>query len=514
MIRRSAISAKLSACKWKKLLSVLLFAGLIAEGCQRTAEAAFDDTGTGARPTALGGTYVVQGDDAQSLMVNPAGLAQLHAHELTSEYSRLYSGLTDGSSLSQYYAGYAQPIKYGGTIGVGWKQFQFDNLYQERTLSLGYGEWITKRVAAGLAIKQLHVAVGVPNMIVDNNGNVATGTPDFYAQNGSDKSALSADIGTLVKLNDRHTLGFSVQDVNEPNIALSNADHDIVPKTVRIGWGYRAREGLSLLTSLTERKTLAHQNDYTWTGAAEKWWTTRDSGDFALRGSLASGSREFQQVAFGAGYRLSNFQIDYAFVFNVNGITLGQTAGTHRFSASFRFGSKPDHSPRVLRELPAIADRTPAASQNSAPNVVQISTGAVAPVAPSLDEKWIDDLLDLLEDPIAPERQVPVVKTLVAKPKTIPPTVPAPVKRGPRKPKAGLPKLNGVKAVSIAAPISQSSAPLPWTYTVQEGDTLVSVAKKFYGNTDQWHAIYEMNSDRLGRGGDLTPGQVLFMPKP
>ncbi len=76
--------------------------------------AAFEDVGTGARPTVMGGTYVAAGDNVESLMYNPAGLAQLHTHELTSEYSRLYTGLSDGSALEQYFVGYGQPIKYGG----------------------------------------------------------------------------------------------------------------------------------------------------------------------------------------------------------------------------------------------------------------------------------------------------------------------------------------------------------------------------------------------------------------
>jgi len=97
--------------------------------------AAFENTGTGARGAALGDTYVAVGDDILSLMYNPAGLAQVHTKEVTSEYSRLFTGLTDGSNLSQSYLGYGQPIRWGGTMSFGWKQLSLDNLYTERTLS-------------------------------------------------------------------------------------------------------------------------------------------------------------------------------------------------------------------------------------------------------------------------------------------------------------------------------------------------------------------------------------------
>ena len=42
----------------------------------------------------------------------------------------------------------------------------------------------------------------------------------------------------------------------------------------------------------------------------------------------------------GAGYRINTIQIDYAFVFNLTGIAPGATAGTHRFSLTYRFGHK------------------------------------------------------------------------------------------------------------------------------------------------------------------------------
>ena len=161
----------------KKLLIAL---ALIASLSARWSYAAFEDTGTGARGVALGDNYVAMGDDILSLMYNPAELARVDQKQIATEYSRLYTGLSDGSNLSQYYFGYGQPISYGGTVSIGWKELSLDTLYKERTLSLGYGEWITDTVAIGGAFKQLYHAFGVPNMIVDNNGNIQSGTPNFF----------------------------------------------------------------------------------------------------------------------------------------------------------------------------------------------------------------------------------------------------------------------------------------------------------------------------------------------
>src|SRR5262249_40105156 len=148
-----------------------------------------------------------------------------------SEYSRFYSGLSDGSNIGQYFLAHSYPLKREGTLSMAWKQLSLDNLYTERTLSLGYGRWITSHWAAGGAFKQLYHSYGSPSIVVDDSGNVQSGTPAIFAQNGTSQSAFSADVGLLYRLNSRMLLGFSVQDINSPDIALSSSDEDRVPRT-------------------------------------------------------------------------------------------------------------------------------------------------------------------------------------------------------------------------------------------------------------------------------------------
>ena len=297
---------------------------------------AFEDTGTGSRATALGDAYVAMGDDLLSLAYNPAGLARVHEKEMTTEYAKLFTGLTDGSNISQTYLSYGQPIPWGGTLAVGWKQFSLDNLYKERTLSLGYGEWLTSNIAIGGALKQLYHSFAVPTSIVDNNGNIQPGTPNFFVQNGNSQTAYAGDLGMLYRWTERHTLGISILNINEPNIALSSADHEIVPRTIRAAISFDQTHHVTYAAALQTQHSL--DNDLIATGAAERTWDLAGDHHVAIRGSLASGSRDYHQVNLGAGYRIGDLQIDYAFVFNLGGITLGDTSGTHRFSFTYRFG--------------------------------------------------------------------------------------------------------------------------------------------------------------------------------
>ncbi len=54
---------------------------------------------------------------------------------------------------------------------------------------------------------------------------------------------------------------------------------------------------------------------------------------------------------------------------------------------------------------------------------------------------------------------------------------------------------------------------LPAVYQVRPGDTLRSVAEKLYGNPERWTDLYQANDDRVLRGGELTPGQRLIVPR-
>lgn len=50
------------------------------------------------------------------------------------------------------------------------------------------------------------------------------------------------------------------------------------------------------------------------------------------------------------------------------------------------------------------------------------------------------------------------------------------------------------------------------TYTVVSGDSLSKIAKKFYGNANRWHAIFDANRDQLDNPDLIKPGQVLKIP--
>lgn len=63
-----------------------------------------------------------------------------------------------------------------------------------------------------------------------------------------------------------------------------------------------------------------------------------------------------------------------------------------------------------------------------------------------------------------------------------------------------------------AQPAPPAAAPQVETYTVQKGDTLSAIAKRFYGSANQYTKIFEANRDQLKDPDKISPGQVLKIP--
>jgi nucleoid-associated protein YgaU len=60
---------------------------------------------------------------------------------------------------------------------------------------------------------------------------------------------------------------------------------------------------------------------------------------------------------------------------------------------------------------------------------------------------------------------------------------------------------------------STASSPAGRSYTVQKGDSLSKIAKREYGDVQQWHRIFEANKDTIKDPDLIYPGQVIHLPE-
>jgi nucleoid-associated protein YgaU len=59
---------------------------------------------------------------------------------------------------------------------------------------------------------------------------------------------------------------------------------------------------------------------------------------------------------------------------------------------------------------------------------------------------------------------------------------------------------------------SSSTASSEKIYEVQSGDSLSKIAKREYGNANEWRRIFEANQDVLTDPDKIKPGQKLRIP--
>jgi hypothetical protein len=189
-------------------LALLLAASLIP----LPARAAYDDVGVSARVTGLGHAYTAVADDVYATYYNPAGLATLDRKEFGTTYSRLLTGLSDGSNIQNSFFAYAHPLADGrnGTIAAAVNYFTLDSLYRESSLFASYGRRLSREdrpdpIFVGVSGKILNRTLGgtpAASNALSNTG-AATNTPDPVLQSNS-RTNFDADLGMLWRVRPNH----------------------------------------------------------------------------------------------------------------------------------------------------------------------------------------------------------------------------------------------------------------------------------------------------------------------
>lgn len=70
-----------------------------------------------------------------------------------------------------------------------------------------------------------------------------------------------------------------------------------------------------------------------------------------------------------------------------------------------------------------------------------------------------------------------------------------------------------VRPANARTPAAQQPGTGPTTYTVQAGDTLSAISKKFYGHANDYMDIFNANKDQLSDPDKIKPGRVLKIPQ-
>jgi hypothetical protein len=300
-------------------------------------QAAFQDSGWGARPVGMGEAFTAIADDSNAPLYNPAGLVQVQWNELSAMYSRLFSGVSlysgnasnggDTVHLDQSYLSYVSRASAYGSWGLSWSNFNTTSLYREDSVALSYAHYLgdiipvlDNQVSLGANVKYLRRAFTLDAATVND--------PVFAA--GDARHAYTADVGLLWKPEEGRyegwRVGFNAQNLTQPDMGFLVTEK--VPLEYRLGLAYQDRQRPWLVPALdlTRRDGVTGVN-----GGLESWLFNDTLGlrAGANRDQASAGVSYYQTLGKKTGFRL-----DYSFTVPYY---VDDTTGSHRLQVTVYF---------------------------------------------------------------------------------------------------------------------------------------------------------------------------------
>ncbi len=338
--------------------------------------------------------------------------------------------------------------KHYGTFGFGARAFSLENYYQESMYYLSYGRPVGNKWAWGVSAKYLQ-----ENYILDQ---YMMASPVFGYGSKDSVSNVSFDAGLIYNIAPRFYAGISALDINQPDLGLLYEDK--LPCTVRTGIAWREK-GLSWALD-----AVYSSNEWIYSTGFEKF-----IGDvFGVRMGVGYGGMNYFNIAAGFSMNISRAQIDYSFEYPVVGIE--STAGTHRISLVFKFGRK------KKEELEAGSLEYYYAKAKD--DVTSLSQQ----LAETKSEK------DNLEKILIEESTLRIRERIKAA------------------------KSDAKTGSNTSSAPAEGKESKETRHIVRDGETLQSIAHKYFGDEKFWNDIYQANKDSIGRGGTLKVNQVLIIP--
>lgn len=294
----------------ENLRVVICAIGIITCTYATSALGAFRDIGVGARPLGLGEACVALADDGSAANYNAAGLGFIDENYINATLAQRFKGLINYQYLSSVF-----PLGGAGTLGASIGILNEDSeIYTERTLKFSYGKAFSEKFALGFNLKSFGINFDV------NEGFVR----EFFMRNGtSSSSAMSADVGFIVKPSGGLSIGMSAENLVPADVSVfDSTDADNVPAGFRIGLAYNLAGIAENTQQESLRKILKSGLGLVELGIREGESHVRAGAEVWLNKSVAlragygvkNAVNSATTLALGGSVKIATFvQLDYAF---------------------------------------------------------------------------------------------------------------------------------------------------------------------------------------------------------
>ena len=297
-----------------RLLAVafVLASSIVNAFSQQTRDQVF----IGARPMAMGETFVAIADDGTAIYWNPAGLPYLRKYEINFAYANLLGVGVDNAYLSLF-----APVTRRFVLGADWFRLGFDDVAND--LGLEFSQNIFHFSFACKLLENLSIGANFKYVNMDGSEDqVAVGKANGT---GYDVGLLFSPSDWLGAPFDKLRFGVMVHDVTDTDVTFDNGVSDtILKRNIRYGISYRPLNNLVVGLDLDDRLHVG----------AEYWLFNT----LALRGGWQKDQHTSEGAIFSFGLGLARnlpalerVQTNYAFMDHPASLN------TNQFSAGIAF---------------------------------------------------------------------------------------------------------------------------------------------------------------------------------
>lgn len=448
-----------------------LLAALLSLALPAPARASiFSDIRPGARAMGMGTAYTAVADDLFGMYHNPAGQAGGGFTQIGGTLGRALS--PDG--LATYTAAaYTRPLPFlpGAVIGASYFGLDQTGVEAERNQFLVH---FSKSVSIPQLRLRRPVKAGVNGKILQNKPGRGKGN----------KVGVGFDAGLILESGENLTVGAALIDV----VAGTNAP----APTFGLGAAYRV---LRRVTLTGDFRTRPHLTEF-FPGVEVDLYQRL----LRLRAGKGLQLDHPSVLALGVGANFSPVEVDFAASIPFGG--LNRRAGGFELTLSYRFGAPPFYGRFVgsaAREAEALRSEILELEGRRDRLQSEVRGARTEQAAAEGQARAQEDRLRSLREQVdALERSLELQRYEAERARPAPASPPpAPRARPAPKPRK-------------AAPVRPR---LPARHTVRPGDTLRSLAEKYYGDASLWELIYRANPEKVERGVPVE-GAALVIPAP
>jgi hypothetical protein len=322
-------------------LAALIAAGPAFAGKEGTFSGESLLIGLGARPLAMGNTYIAVSDDLSGAQYNPAGIGAVRQYGLDLHYSDLYEGLTYGGATVGI------PAPKSTTLALSY--FQLDSGSIPKTIATNRGLFLED--AGSFDVKDTLFSASVGSSLYQPVEFGLTVKHLSESIDGDKGSGTLLDFGGILNIGERIRVGAVAQNVGG-SIAYPDKK-ERVPKVYGAGAAARLLSNKALTLAADLRKVDGHDNALT-TGAEYMFMQRRRTNTDDPRRDVQATYEDFPFMAlragympqqgkdlgagaafsFGIGFIFGFLRMDYAFV------DAGDLGLTHRGTVGVTFGHR------------------------------------------------------------------------------------------------------------------------------------------------------------------------------